>query len=115
MSMENQSIEEIYQKPDFDIVKGSTFNLQVTFDKKLEQFYYDQLFDMIDHWTFPYKNQYVRPFRITEHKIEDNIFDFAIIVKKQIDEIDMLRLMIEDLLFAFNHAGYRMIKWEYVF
>ncbi|MEW4370820.1 hypothetical protein [Paenibacillus kandeliae] len=110
--MENQSIAEIYQKPNFELVQGLIFNLYATFDKKLEQFYYDQLFDMIDHWTFPYKNQYIRPFHVTEYKIKDNMFDFTITVKKQIHKVDILRLMIEDLLFAFNHAEYWITKLE---
>ncbi len=111
--MKNQNIEEVYIKPDFEVVKGLNFKLCVQVDKMLEQFYHEHLFDMIDHWTFPYDNQYVRPFRVKEYKIEDNHFEFILIVKKQISELDMLKLMSEDLIFAFNYAGYLIINWKY--
>ncbi len=67
---------------------------------------------MIDHWTFPYQNQYIRPFRVKNYKIKGDHFEFIMVINET-SELDMLKLMSEDVLFAFNYAGYFIMNWNY--
>ncbi|WP_059172941.1 hypothetical protein [Bacillus sp. FJAT-27445] len=109
------NLDDVYSAPNFEIKKGSQILLYMYFDGSLKDFD-DPIFgtkEMLDWWAYDSENgKRKRPLKLINYAGYENWFKAELLFVKKSQNIDELKLLIQDLMDVYNIEGLRVKKCE---